>query len=375
MAQGTRAREPPIQARRDLIALTTPALLLALLAQAPDVLRRSHSHSTWPTLVDHDALVSIIIPTYNRVGYLRDSVDSVLAQTFSRWELIVVDDGSTDGTASYLSSLTDERIKVVESAHCGMPSRLRNVGVARAKGRYIAFLDSDDMWAPTKLEAQVADLDRNPAARWSYTRVRWIDEKGEDRPLPDGSRWQRCEGWIFEQLVTRTAWVATPAVMVERSLFHEAGGFDETLRFSEDYELWLRLARLSPTSVVATPLVAVRQHPGNSWRTQGAQSLESWVGVYERLLADPALQSSRRVCLRMRARATAYLADRYRAERRYADGVRALIGVLPTGAALPSWWVALAKTSLRRFIPEPALRLYRRSRTPSAAVRDMPGRS
>jgi GT2 family glycosyltransferase len=303
-------------------------------------------------------LVSIILPTHNRAAFLRQAVDSVLAQTFPGWELIIIDDGSTDETRQYLRCLADDRVQVIESDHCGLPARLRNVGVRRAKGRYIAFLDSDDVWAKTKLEVQLADLERKPAARWSYTYYDRIDDHGDPRPVPKGFKLGACEGWIFEQLVTLAAKVTMPTVVVERTLLDEAGGFDETLRFSEDYELWLRLARRSPVSVVTRPLAAVRDHAGNTSRAHGAKPLEFWVLVYDRLLGDPGLGPFRRTCGRMRAKATASLADRYRAERRYGDSLRVLLSSLPFGVSQASWWISLAKTCLRPVTPEPAVRLY-----------------
>src|SRR6266487_2699709 len=106
---------------------------------------------------DRDPLVSVIIPTFNREAYLREAIESVFAQTYSNWELIVADDGSTDGTRAYLASVTDRRTHVIELEHCGTPARLRNTALARAQGTYVAFLDSDDLWAPEKLELQIND--------------------------------------------------------------------------------------------------------------------------------------------------------------------------------------------------------------------------
>jgi glycosyltransferase involved in cell wall biosynthesis len=108
--------------------------------------------------------VSVVIPTYNCESYLRQAVQSVFDQTYTNWEAIVIDDGSTDGTASYLDSVAGDRVRVLNHAHCGNPARLRNVGIAAARGAHIAFLDSDDVWFPQKLKAQLEHLLAPPCA-------------------------------------------------------------------------------------------------------------------------------------------------------------------------------------------------------------------
>src|SRR5262245_1051561 len=93
-------------------------------------------------------LISVVLPTYDRESYLREAVNSVVAQTYDDWEMVIVDDGSTDGTRAYLETLTDPRIRVVLREHCGNPALLRNLGVRISRAAYIAFLDSDDTWMP-----------------------------------------------------------------------------------------------------------------------------------------------------------------------------------------------------------------------------------
>jgi glycosyltransferase involved in cell wall biosynthesis len=138
-------------------------------------------------------LVSVILPTYNRAAFLREAIDSVLAQTWQRWELIVVDDGSTDGTRPYLATLADPRIHVLELAHDGNRARLRNRGMTRARGEYLAFLDSDDFWIPTKLERQVTDLIARHR-RWGYAHYRHVDDAGASLPIPRANEWTACDG-------------------------------------------------------------------------------------------------------------------------------------------------------------------------------------
>ena len=119
--------------------------------------------------------VSIILPTFNRLTYLREAIDSVLAQTYTDWELIIADDGSADETRTFLRSIRDGRVKTLWLRHCGNPGAVRNRALAEAKGIYLAFLDSDDIWTPRKLEIQLNLTRSRGDRRWSYTRDRPIE--------------------------------------------------------------------------------------------------------------------------------------------------------------------------------------------------------
>src|SRR5919205_1811549 len=211
----------------------------------------------------HNPLVSVIIPTFNRAAYLQEAVRSVFAQTYSTWELIVVDDGSSDDTLAMLSALAAPRLRVIAHARCHNPARLRNAGLRAAQGTYVAFLDSDDLWSPEKLSVQMADLLAHPPARWSYTKVRIIDAHGTELPAEMFERWEPRGGSIFEALLLHEAKIACPSVLAERRLLAEVNGFDESMRFCEDYELWLRLSRRASVRAVSVPLVAVRTHAGS----------------------------------------------------------------------------------------------------------------
>lgn len=203
--------------------------------------------------------VSIIVPCYNRVQYLRHAVDSVLAQTFRDWELIVADDGSGEETANYLTELDNLRqVRVLRLQHSGNPSVVRNAALRTARGAWIAFLDSDDVWLPTKLEMQIALHHSCAARRWSYVAMERIHEdgnlmRGEPRRATPG-------GAIFEQLLRLAANVSMSGVMAERALLEQMGGFDEAQPFFEDFDLFLRLSLRSEVSVVTQPLVRMRSH-------------------------------------------------------------------------------------------------------------------
>ncbi|HEY4210169.1 MAG TPA: glycosyltransferase family A protein [Steroidobacteraceae bacterium] len=205
--------------------------------------------------------VSVILPTYNRLQYLRPAVDSVLAQTFPDWELIIADDGSDAQTLDYLRSVAfHPQVRLLTLPHTGNPSVVRNAALREAHGEYVAFLDSDDLWLPRKLEVQIGTHRAFPKRRWSYTALLRIGESGEVLSAERGRRRPTPEGVIFDSLLTLEAAVVTPGVVVHRTLMTEVGGFDEEQPFFEEYDLWLRLNLRSEVSAIAEPLVLVRNH-------------------------------------------------------------------------------------------------------------------
>lgn len=197
-------------------------------------------------------LVSVIIPTYNRGWILKEAVDSVVAQTFSDYELIVVDDGSTDNTAEILEAYKD-RIICVRQKNKGV-SAARNRGISAASGRLIAFLDSDDLWLPQKLAHQVDFFTENPDALICQTEETWI-RKG--RRVNPKKRHQKVSGLIFEKSLDLCL-VSPSAVMVRARLFEEIGLFDERLPACEDYDMWLRVGCQYPVHLLDTPLILKR---------------------------------------------------------------------------------------------------------------------
>ena len=235
--------------------------------------------------------VSIILPTYDRLAFLREAVASVVGQAVSDWELIVIDDGSTDETVPWLESLRDSRITLVREPHTGDLSRLRNLGLARARSPWIAFLDSDDRWSPQKLERQMAYHKANPRFRWSYTGRRFIDAAGEYLPDSRFSRWVPHSGWIVEQMIALEANIALPSVMVQRALLRDAGGFNETYRANEDMELWLRLAERAECGLVDEPLLDIRKHKTDTFQLpEVSLALVQMYDDFASRTVDPALK-------------------------------------------------------------------------------------
>jgi len=196
--------------------------------------------------------VSVIIPTYNRGWIVRDAIDSVLGQTYADFELIVVDDGSSDRTPPILDAYGD-RLCVIRQANQGV-SAARNRGIGESSGPLIALLDSDDIWLPKKLAVQVDFFNRNPAALICQTEEIWIRNGLRVNP---GKRHRKPSGMIFERSL-ELCLVSPSAVMVRRELFEKVGQFDESLPACEDYDLWLRVGCRFPVHLIDKPLTIKR---------------------------------------------------------------------------------------------------------------------
>ncbi len=185
--------------------------------------------------------VSVIIPVYNRPGLLYEAAFSVFAQSFTDFELIIVDDGSTDDTPAAAAELAvmdaaAGRCRLISIPHCGFPGAVRNRGVEAAGGRFIAFLDSDDLWQPQKLAAQLS-LMRGTGAVISHTREHWL--RG-DSTVSQRKQRHRRQGMIFNDALKKCI-IGPSTVMIERGYYMKTGGFHERLEIAEDYEYWLRI--------------------------------------------------------------------------------------------------------------------------------------
>jgi glycosyltransferase involved in cell wall biosynthesis len=297
------------------------------------------------------AIVSVVLPTFNRLEFLQPAIESVYAQTFADWELIIADDGSDLETRQYLQSLaTDPRVIVEWLSHSGKPSVVRNAAVKKAAGEYVAFLDSDDLWAPRKLERQVETLRARVNCRWSYTAFLQVD--GSGIPLPEEAQrpWIPHEGDIFEQVATGRAQIRTPSVLATRELIAKAGGFDEELLSGEDYDLWLRFALLSEAAIVDETLLYVRRHPHS--HTSDWQS--AFVGRDTSLHRRQHLvDGARRSLLReQRMRNALKLAATHAELGAQGPMFRALWDSFAYSWTYPRWWLSGLKTLvLRPYLP------------------------
>ena len=202
--------------------------------------------------MDSKPLVSVIIPTYNRGWAIKEAVDSVLAQDYEDFELLVVDDGSTDNTPEVLDAYGGA-LKILRQENKGV-SAARNRGIENASGRFVAFLDSDDLWLPQKLSRQVEFFNRIPDALICQTEEIWIRNGVRVNPK---KRHKKPSGMIFEPSLALCL-VSPSAVMIRRSLFEIVGSFDETLPACEDYDLWLRISCRFPVYRIDTPLIIKR---------------------------------------------------------------------------------------------------------------------
>jgi glycosyltransferase involved in cell wall biosynthesis len=198
--------------------------------------------------------VTVVIPTHNRRQLVAQAIRSILRQDGVSLELVVVDDGSTDGTGPWLDRIaaTDSRIKIVHHERPRFISSARNAGIAKASGRWVAFCDDDDLWAPDKLSSQLAAL-RARSARWGCTGIVVVDEH-----LDIIGHHNVEGGEVLARLLEVNTIPTGSSVIAELSLMREIGGFDPALRGSEDWDVWIKLGQHSPLAAVDRPLVAYR---------------------------------------------------------------------------------------------------------------------
>ena len=227
-----------------------------------------------------DPKVSVVIPAYNTARFLPEAIESVLGQTFTSYEVIVIDDGSTDATVSIARSF-GERVRCLRQENQG-PSAARNHGIAAARGEFVAFLDSDDRWEPEMLAEQLAAFAADPEAGLVFTNC--INTDGEVL-LPVDCSAQRTahSGRVFHHLL-RENFVITSTVMVRRACLAATGGFDPALRVSEDFDLWVRIARLFPLRFVPRSLARYRIHDGGAFSDLD-QRLRARRYIFEKLAA------------------------------------------------------------------------------------------
>ncbi len=206
-------------------------------------------------------LVSVIIPTHNRVDLLKETLFSILNQTFSDFELIVVSDGSNDGTDEMVTKIKDSRVSLIQQNKSGQPAKPRNRGISASKGKYVALCDDDDIWEPNKLEVQVKTMEDSPLIDMSYTNGRVLKN-----------------GILFEAALNRRKvfdnhfnellygnFIPNSSVLIRRTVFDKIGliNISDEFRGIEDYEFWFRIARNCKLEYIDLPLIQYRVHADN----------------------------------------------------------------------------------------------------------------
>jgi glycosyltransferase involved in cell wall biosynthesis len=213
----------------------------------------------------NNPLVSVIIPVFNGERYLSETIGSVIGQTVKDWEIVAVNDGSTDQSQAILEEFAARNpglIRVISVQNGGV-SRARNTGVSEARGTYIAFLDQDDLWMPQKLQLQLEQFHSDNTLGISFTNESVIDRHGsivrENVLVFNG---KRDRGYVFEHLVFED-FIPISSVMLKRELFTGIGGFDLKYSLAEDYDFLLKAVREARVDYIDAPLLLYRQHGGS----------------------------------------------------------------------------------------------------------------
>jgi len=207
-------------------------------------------------------LVSVVIPTFNRAHLISDTLESVLNQTFRDFEIIVVDDGSTDNTPELIKGYGPQ-VRYIYQENSGQGAA-RNVGIHAACGDFIAFLDSDDLWLPSKLEAQMTQLLCSDSLFWAYCDMEMFDGQTGQTLGNYSDTFKPYQGMVYKQLILGD-FIASPTPLVRKDIFYFVGYFEEisSLKGREDWDLWLRIAAHYPIIYIPKVLARYRIHKGN----------------------------------------------------------------------------------------------------------------
>lgn len=202
--------------------------------------------------------VSVVIPTYNRSDFLCEAVDSVLAQTFRDFEILIVDDGSTDGTRGVVDEKygKDSRVHYIYRENSGGPAAPRNTGIAKARGDFIALLDHDDLWLPKKLDFQIQALDEHPEASLCFSDALVRGKDSETSYF----KMMKFEGPPTLKRMLESDYIPSASAVVKKTCFERLGGFDETIKAADDWDMWIRVLAQYEAVFVDKPLYVHRLH-------------------------------------------------------------------------------------------------------------------
>lgn len=211
--------------------------------------------------MNHQKFVSVVIATFmgKTKGYLAETIQSVLSQTFSNLELIIIDDGSTDGTYEFIKEqFDDNRIVCTHIQNCGV-SQARNIGIMQSKGDFVCILDDDDVWTPKKLEIQLARFQSDDELGMIYCAIERIDSDGNYISM----QYHESSNDFYQKMLSANLVDATSGVIIKKDVLNQVGLFANIVQGYEDYELWVRIAKDFKIGSIKEPLVKYRVHPQN----------------------------------------------------------------------------------------------------------------
>jgi glycosyltransferase involved in cell wall biosynthesis len=279
------------------------------------------------------ASISVVIPVLNGAEFIADAIASVLKQTLSAFELIVIDDGSTDQTAAIVKTFDDRRLQYVYQANAGL-SAARNAGIRVASAPWIAFLDADDRWLPGKLAAQIDRARSCPDAHMVYCGATWLSRDGEvlaDIPAV-------VEGDVLLHLLLGNCIAGSASsTMLHRGVLDKVGSFDEKLRCCEDWDLWLRVASVTRIVKVEDKLVQIINRPG-SLAKDARRMRDAGINVLQKAFSSYAIDFKR---VRSRALAATYMyaAMTLHEQRQFGAAARDVArSILHRPTYLPAYW-------------------------------------
>lgn len=265
--------------------------------------------------------VSVIIPAYNREKFIARAIQSVLAQIYGDYEIIVVDDGSTDNTANIVKQFGG-KVKYILQPNGGSASA-RNRGIKESQGEYIAFLDSDDFWVPEKLNEQVKVLDNNPNVGIVYAKMPIVNEKGEQV----GMKPSQPSGKNFKELLEIWGDIPTSTVLTRRECFDKAGFFDTSLKTMQDIDMWLRIARLYDLYEIEGKVLAYYYRHSGQITQNRIKVYEGLVRIYTKIYKT--FDDAPKDILRRRISMNTYTLSRtYYDERHFRKALSLLVGVM-----------------------------------------------
>jgi glycosyltransferase involved in cell wall biosynthesis len=301
-------------------------------------------------------LVTVVIPAYNAAPYIGATLDSVFKQAFTDFEVVVVNDGSPDTPALELALRPYQRIRYLRQENRG-PSSARNAGIQVAAGKYVAFLDSDDLWLPQHLAKQVTALETNPKLQMVYANGIYL--RGE---TPVGILFDNSPQALpvdLDGLLHERSTVITSSAVVLREALLKAGLFDEQLRRCEDYDLWLRLAQ-SGATISFTREIQIRHRQSNGLAANWELMRQALIRVYEKHLALGTLSAEQARFVRDKIKSISSAIEFRQAKRALLEGdfSKALESVRSVQASHPSWRLEVLRIGLQRF-PHASQAIYR----------------